>query len=118
MLTYCRSQTAGTSQPTCASLHLHMCIQRPLTSGIPPVLYKGRWIRGSGSFRALTVTSPSDGLERTCYLVFYLVDYIEHGATKSSLMCVGEETLKVIYLTFSYNKFSDFFSPPHQELIM
>lgn len=58
------------------------------------------------------MTSPSDGLERTCYLVFYLVDYIEHGATKSSLMCVGEETLKVIYLTFSCNKFSDFFFPP------
>lgn len=63
---------------------LHMCIQRPLTSGIPPVLYEGRWIWGAGSFRAVTVTSPSDGLERTCYLVFYLVDYLELGATKSS----------------------------------
>lgn len=44
-----------------------------------------------------------------CYLVFYLVDYLEHGTTKSSLMCVGEKMLKMIDLTFSCNKFSDFF---------
>lgn len=30
-------------------------------------------------------------------------------------MCVGEKTLKLIYLTFSCNKFSDFY---HQKLIV
>lgn len=86
-----------------------MCIRWPLTSGIPPVLYKRRRMLGRGSSNCDIMNGRT--WLNVYYLVFYLFGYPEHGSS----LCVGEKTLKLIYLTLSCNKFSDFY---HQKVIM